>query len=94
MDGPKLTLVERLECLLGLAQPVEDGGERLARLVVSGRQLHHPRLRRLGRLQVAHLEVTLTVLQPHRRLVVVNKNIFICIDYVDFASKHTITLPY
>ena len=50
-------------------EPVEDGGERLARLVVAGGHLHDPRVRRLRRVQVAHLEVALSVLQPHRRLI-------------------------
>ena len=64
-----LTLIERLERLLRLAEPVQDGGERLACLVVAGGHLHDPRVRRLRRLQVAHLEVALAVLQPHRRLI-------------------------
>ena len=60
--------MERLERLLGLAEPVEDDGERLARLVVAGGELHHPGVRSLRRVQVAHLEVALAVFQPHRRL--------------------------
>ena len=48
-----LTLVQCLERLFGLAEPVKDVRERLARLVVSRRELDDPGVRSLRRVQLA-----------------------------------------